>query len=341
MLAARLNAIGDMRVEDVTRPAPGRGDVLVRVEACGLCGSDRHMFKGEYPTALPVTLGHEFSGIVEVAGSEVTRIVPGMRVTGDPNIACGNCPQCRSGRVNLCETLTAIGVFRDGGFAEYVLMPEGQAHELPLALNPLHGAFTEPVACCLHGLDVARIQPGGSVAVLGGGVIGLVMVQLARLAGATTVVLSTRQAPRRQLALELGATHVIDPAAVDPVAAIAGASGIVPKGVDVVLECAGVAETFRQSVGIARRGGAVVVFGVMPKGEVVAVSPFDLLFSELRIEGAYLNPMTHARAAKMIASGTLELDRLISRVIPLSELPSTLRAPPALGEVKIVVAPGR
>jgi len=341
MQAARLNAIGAMRIENVPQPVPGPGELLVRLAATGICGSDRHMFRGEYPTALPVTLGHEFCGIVEARGEGAGRIPIGAKITGDPNIACGHCPACRMGRPNLCHNLTAIGVFRDGGFADYLVMPEGQAFELPADLDPIRGAFSEPLACCLHGLDVARIVPGNSVAVLGGGVIGMLMVQLARLAGAQTVVLSTRQQPRRQLALEIGATHTVDPGAGALVEAIAGPHGIVPGGVDVVLECAGVPETFRQSLALARRGGAVVIFGVMPQGEIVGVEPFDLLFRELRVEGAYLNPQTHARAAAMVASGVLELDRLVSRTISLAELPGVLGAPPAFGEIKTVVVARR
>ena len=341
MKAARFFNVGDMRIEEVGKPAAGPGELLVRVEATGLCGSDRHMFHGEYPTALPVTLGHEFAGIVEAVGSGVSRIGVGARVTGDPNIACGYCPACRMGRVNLCHNLKAIGVQLDGGFAQYVIVPQTQAIELPHDLRPTHGAFCEPLACCLHGLDVARIAPGSSVAVLGGGVIGLLMVQLAKLAGATTVILSTRQRPRRDLALTMGATHAVDPSAVDPIAAVSGPSGIIPGGVDVVLECAGVADTFTQSIAMARRGGTVVIFGVMPKGQRVAVEPFDLLFRELRVEGAYLNPLTHARAAQMVGAGVLDLDRLITRTIPLEELPQVLAAPPGLGEIKTIVLPNQ
>ena len=339
MQAARLVSVGRMVLEEVARPEPGPGDLLVRVSACGICGSDRHMFRGEYPTALPVTLGHEFCGIVEAVGEGVTRLGPGMLITGDPNISCGHCVHCRNGRPNLCDNLTAIGVFRDGGFADYVIVPQGQAIELPAGLSPLLGAFSEPLACCLHGLDVARIRPGDAVAVLGGGVIGLIMVQLARLAGASTIILSTRQKPRRDLAEELGATHAVDASRADVVDAIAGPGGIAPGGVDVVLECAGVAGTFRQGLAIARRGGAVVVFGVMPKGEEVAVSPYDLLVKELRLESAWLNPLTHGRAAAMIASGVLELGKLVTRTVPLAEVPGVVGAAPELGEIKIIAVP--
>ena len=272
-------------------------------------------------------------------GENVTRLRPGDRITGDPNIACGHCVHCRAGRPNLCDSFTAIGVFRDGGFADYVIVPQGQAIELPQTLSPIHGAFSEPLACCLHGLDVARIVPGDSVAILGGGVIGLLMVQLAKLAGATTIIVSTRQQPRRDLAQALGATHAVDASRADANEAIAGRGGIVPDGVDVVLECAGVPETFAQAIAIVRRGGTVVPFGVTPKGATVAIEPFDLLTRELRIEAAWLNPMTHARAAKLIAGGALELDRLVTRTVPLEEVPAILAGPPAFGEIKIVAVP--
>jgi len=338
MQAARLSQPGTIRVDEVARPAPGPGDVLVRVEATGICGSDRHMFRGEYPTALPVTLGHEFCGIVETAGAGVTRLRPGDRITADPNIGCGHCAACRAGRVNLCSTLQAIGVTRDGGFAEYVVMPEQQAIALPADLDPQHGAFSEPLACCLHGLDVAAIKPGDTVAVLGGGVIGLLMVELARLAGASRVMLSTRQAARRTLALKVGATDVINPSTGDPVEAM---RTVAPDGVDVALECAGVPETFRQSLAAVRRGGTAVLFGVMAKGQTVEVEPFDLLFREVRLLPAYLNPHTHRRAAQMIADGVLDLDPLISRTIGLEELPGELAAEPRQGDVKVMVRPGR
>lgn len=332
MRAARLIEPGRMAVVEVPKPVPGPGDLLVRVEACGICGSDRHMFRGEYPTAWPVTLGHEFAGLVEAVGPGVSGFAPGDRVTGDPNIACGQCRACRDNRPNLCENLTAIGVQRDGGFAEYVLVPAGQAARLPAGLDPLHGAFCEPVSCCLHAIDVARIPRGGSVLILGGGVIGLLMVQLALLVGAGTVVLATRQAPRRQLALELGATHAVDPAGGD--AAFAAA---LPRGADVVIECAGVPETFEQSLRLARRGGAVVVFGVVAQGAEATVLPFDLLTRELRIESAWLNPLTVPRAAELIASGALALDRLITRRISLDDVPAAIARAPEFGEIKLVM----
>ncbi|WEX75844.1 zinc-dependent alcohol dehydrogenase family protein [Sinorhizobium numidicum] len=339
MKAVRLESIGKIFLRQIEVPEPGPDDLLVKVEACGVCGTDRHLLHGEFPSSPPVTLGHEFCGIVVEAGSAVRGIAPGARVTGDPNISCGRCAQCRAGRVNLCRNLRAIGIHRDGGFAEYVIVPQKQAFEIPLSLDPVHGAFCEPLACCLHGIDMAGIRAGSTVVILGGGVIGLLTVQLARLAGATTVVLSTRQASKRRLAEEVGATATIDPAATDIIEAIAGPSGLVPGGADVVIECAGVAETVRQSTRLAKAGGTVVVLGVLPQDEKVEIEPFDLLFRELRVLGSFINPFTHRRAADLVASGAIEIDKLISRRVSLDEAPGIIANPPAAGEVKVLVIP--
>ncbi|WP_429815278.1 zinc-dependent alcohol dehydrogenase family protein [Ensifer sp. B1-9] len=340
MKALRLESIGRLTLADVEKPLPGPHDLLVRVEACGICGTDRHLLHGEFRSKPPVTLGHEFCGIVEAVGTEVSDIAIGARITGDPNIACGTCPQCHAGRVNLCRNLQAIGIHRDGGFAEYVLVPRKQAYEIPSDLDPVHGAFCEPLACCLHGVDMAGIRAGSSVVVLGGGVIGLLVVQLARLAGATTVILSTRQAEKRRLAEEVGATATVDPSA-DTVERIAGKDGLVPGGVDVVIECAGVAETVRQSTRLAKAGGTVVILGVMPQGETVEIEPFDILFRELRVLGSFINPFVHRRAADLVASGVIEIDKLISRRVTLDEAAGVISRPPAAGEVKVLVIPGR
>ncbi len=337
MRAARLEGIDSLHVRQVAAPEPGPGEVVVRVEACGVCGTDHHILHGEYPASLPVTLGHEFAGTVAATGPGA-RLAVGTRVAIDPNIACGVCRECRRGDICLCPRRVALGVDRDGGLAEYALVPETQAYQLPPAMPIEWGALCEPLACCLRGLDLATIQPGASVVVLGGGVIGQLMVQLARLAGATTVVLVTRQEGRRRLAEECGATATLDPRAGDIVALIAGeAGGLAPGGADVVLECAGTIETFEQSIALARRGGTVLVFGVAPQMATARVSPFDVFARELRILGSYLNPHTHGRAVELAASGQLALDPLITHRIDLSAIPAVLAVPAARGEVKSMV----
>lgn len=283
MRAARLIARGEMVLSEMARPAARPGELVIKVLAAGICGSDRHMFHGEYPTAMPVTLGHEFCGLIVEIGEGVKGFCEGDLVTVDPNIACGRCAACGQARPNLCEELQAIGVTRDGGFADYVVVPQEQAVRLPPDLDPVHGAFCEPVACCIHAIDKAGIRPGDSVAVLGGGVIGLIMVQLARLSGAARVALVTRQAFRRQRALELGASHAFEPADDGAVKAIHQAFH---GGPDIVIECAGVPDTLRSGLAMLRPGGTFVLFGVTPSGQQVPVLPFDLLIREIDIRAA-------------------------------------------------------
>jgi len=340
MKAVRLEAVGSIALREVGKPVPGPDDLLVRIEACGVCGTDRHLFHGEFPCTPPVTPGHEFSGIIEAIGASVSGFAVGDRVTGDPNIACGRCAHCHAGRINLCGNLRAIGIHRDGGFAEYLALPQKQAFILPAGLKPTHGAFCEPLGCCLHALDLGQVGPGSTVAVLGGGVIGLLTVQLARLAGASTIILSTRQASRRALAETLGATVTVDPSASNVLDTVNGPAGLAPGGVDVVFECAGVRETVEQSMRLARAGGTVVIVGVTPQGMKADFEPFDLLFRELKVLGSFLNPYTHRRAAELIASGAIEIDRLISRQVPLEEAAGVIANPPAPGEVKVLVVPG-
>jgi threonine dehydrogenase-like Zn-dependent dehydrogenase len=177
------------------------------------------------------------------------------------------------------------------------------------------------------------------VVVLGGGVIGLLVVQLARLAGATTVILSTRQESKRRLAKELGATASVDPSSSDMFEEIAGPHGLVPGGVDVVIECAGVAETVEQTTRLAKAGGTVVILGVMPQGAKVQIEPFDILFRELRVLGSFINPFVHRRAADLVASGAINVEKLISRRVSLDEAPEVVCNPARAGEVKVLVVP--
>lgn len=339
MRAVRFGGVGDLALAEVPKPSPGPDDLLIRVEACGICGTDRHILHGEFAANPPVTLGHEFCGIVEAVGANVSGFAPGERVTGDPNISCGRCAACREGRVNLCENLQAIGIHRDGGFAEYAVVPALQAHKLPAGLDPLHGAFCEPLACCIHGVDRANIRAGSSVVVLGGGVIGMLVVQLARLAGATDIVMVTRQAAKRALAETLGATAGLDPSEGDLEGRLAGADGLLPGGADTVIECAGVPETVAEAPWLAKRGGTVVILGVLAPDDRVEIAPFDILFRELSLIGSFVNPFTHARAAQLIATGVIQVEPLISRRVGLAEAVGIIAAAPTKGEIRAIVVP--
>ncbi len=328
MQATQLFKTGDIRTVDVPVPSPAAGEILIKVEAAGICGTDRHLYKGEFPSVPGKTLGHEFSGIVVDAGD--TGFSNGSRVTCDPNTWCGTCEHCLRGRVNLCANNMATGIHRDGGFAEFCAFPASKAVLLPKDLDPLHGAFCEPLACTIHGMDLAAVQAGEKVLVIGGGVIGLLAVQLAKRAGAE-VALLTRSAEKQALALSLGADHAVG----DEDAF----RGIWPGGADAVVECAGVVETVALSPKLTRTGGRVVILGVLPQGEQVPIEPFDLLFREIQMHFSFLNPFTHGRAAQMIASGSISVAPLISRRISLAEAAEAIAAPPLQGEVRAIVVP--
>jgi L-iditol 2-dehydrogenase len=330
MLATRLFAVGDLRTVDLPDPEPGPGEVLVRVQAAGICGTDRHLFHGEFPCRPPVTLGHEFCGIVMALGPGATGPAPGTLVACDPNIACGTCPACRAGRVNLCRALRAVGIAQDGGFAGFAAFPAHRAIPLPPTLDPVAGAFCEPLACCLHGIDMGAPQPGQRVTVLGGGVIGLLTAQLALLAGAE-VMLVTRQAAKRDLALDLGCSATAG--------TVTEALSLWPGGADLVLECAGVPETVEAAPRLTRAGGRIVVLGVLPMGQRVAIEPFDLLFREIALLFAFINPFTQTRAADLIATGRIVTAPLVSRRIGLDEAADAIARPARPGEVKVIVLP--
>lgn len=329
MQALRLHAIHELRLSDIPEPEPGPGEVLVRVDACGICGTDRHLYHGEFPSTPPVTLGHEFCGTVIGTGAGVDLAI-GSRVTCDPNDPCLTCPNCQRGRPNLCARNSVTGITRDGGFAPLAVFPARKAVTLPPDLPPHHGALAEPLACTLHGVDMGAPRPGERVAILGGGVIGLMALQLARNAGAETLLV-TRHEGKRRLAERLGATATA--------AGTDEARAHWPGGADLTLECAGVPETVEAAQYLTAAGGRIVILGVLARGAKVRIEPFDLLFREIQLLHSFINPFTQSRAAAMIASGAVEVAPLITRTLPLSEAAEAIIHPARPGEVRALVVP--
>jgi L-iditol 2-dehydrogenase len=330
MKAVVLSAVNKLAIAEVEKPKPGARQCLVKVVACGICGTDRHIYHGEYPSAKPVILGHEFGGVIEEVGPD-SKFQVGQVVSVDPNIVCGKCVDCQAGRTAFCPDLTALGVNINGGLAEYVLTPDSQIYPVSKDLNPLHLAFIEPLACSIRGVDLANLKGGERIAILGGGVIGLLVVQLAKLAGASEIVLITRQKFRRDVALKIGDTRFVDPKSENVDTAVAN--------MDVTFECAGAIETFKQAQNITRRGGSVIVLGLTASDATLEVNPFNIVVKELRIQGSFLNPLTQARAAELVESGKLNLDILISKVVDLAGVQAILDAPPAEGDIKYIACP--
>jgi 2-desacetyl-2-hydroxyethyl bacteriochlorophyllide A dehydrogenase len=302
-----------------------------------VCGTDQHIFEGEHIVRFPVIPGHEMAGEVIAAGAEVRHVKVGDRVALDPNITCGHCFWCQRGEVHLCENLEALGVTRNGGFAEYCLSPAKQAVLLPDNVSLESGALAEPLACCLHGADRLAVRPGETVAILGGGYIGMILLQLVKAAGAGTVIVSEPFAPRREAARALGADILVDPLKEDLTAIVRDATDGV--GVDAAIESAGRKETAEAAVALARRGGRVLFFGVVSPSAVAGIKPYDIYYKELTVMGSFVNPFTHARAVQMLSEGKVQVECLISHRFPVDQFAAALETARSADAVKVIVEP--
>ena len=339
MKASYFLGKGSFEVRQAPELHPGPGEVVIKNMVCGVCGTDVHIFHGEHGSAdvnPPVVLGHEYSGEVVEVGEGVTALKPGDHVTVDPNIYCGECVYCRNGKKQLCETMQAVGVTRDGGFGEYSLVPAAQAFKLGDSVPYEAGAMAEPVACCLHGIDLAGIKAGDRVCIVGGGAIGLIMLQLAKLSGASSLVLSEPNEKRRQVALSLGADAAIDPTAPDARSAYEAALG---DGADVVIECVGNNAAVKSAFQLAKKGATIVLFSV-PKVDATFDLPlFDVYKKELTIRGSFVNPDTHERAVRLINSGKLDFTSIITHRFNLDQLPEAIAMQMSSESIKVVVCP--
>lgn len=329
----------DIRIQEIDQPVLGDYDVRVRNKAVGICGTDIHIFNGEKGSTEvkpPVVLGHEYSGQVVEVGRKVTSVAVGDRVTVDPNIYCGKCRSCRIGKKQQCENLVAIGVNFNGGFAEYSVVPENQVYKLEPYIDYEVGALAEPLACCLHGIDLAHIKVGDVVCVIGGGTIGQLMVQLARLAGASTVVLSEPIEERRTIALANGADKAFDPAK-KPLKNSLEEAGI--PGADVVVECAGVTSAVEQAFNIAARGGTIVLFSVPSPEAEFPLKLYDVFKKELTIRGSMINPDTHQRAVDLINAQKVNIKPLITHRYGLEDVVAALQKQVENDSIKVLVKP--
>ena len=330
MKAVVLSGKGSAAYTDFPDPPLGAGCVRIRVAYCGLCGTDFHKFAGRpgsRPVTYPVPLGHEVSGVVTEVGEGVTHFRVGDRVTVDPNWHCGKCYYCQKGAFHLC--LASRGVVK--GLAEYVCPPEENVYRLPIGLPLRTAVLCEPLSCCLHGLDLLDVHAGETVAIIGLGAIGAMMLQLIRrVSGVRPFVIEARE-EKREPALAMGVSRFICPTTEDVRAALAD------EMVDRVIECVGIPETVEMAFDIAGRGATVVLFGVGGKDSVARLPLYDAFSKELVIKTSYINPGTMERAIRLLADGTLDTDALISGEISPEEVPDELADPVLSRNGKVIV----
>lgn len=320
MKAARFYEKGKMIIEEVPVREPGPKDVLIKIKYCGICGTDVHIFHGEKGSAEvnpPVTLGHEFSGEIVKTGEQVKRLKVGDRVSVDPNTYCGACYFCMNGKKHLCPDMKGLGTALDGAFAEYITVPEETVCMIPDHVSDMAAAMIEPISCCLHGFDMADIKLGDNVMIVGTGNIGLIMVQLARSAGAASVIAVEPNEKRRKKAKLLGADIAVDPL-MDDLEAVIKENKI--PNIDKVIDCAGLTSTAEYSVRYAGKGATVMLFGLTGPDDVMKLKPFEVFKKELTIKGSFVNPDTFERAVRLLAAGIVKTEEIITKVEKLDDI---------------------
>src|SRR5579863_7572845 len=310
MRAIVLDRPGSFRVAEVPDPVPGEGQIVVKVDACGVCGTDIHIMDGEFPpTPYPITPGHEFAGTVAAVGPGVKPDLPvGAAVAVDPSLYCGYCRRCRAGRDNLCENWAAIGDTVSGAFAEYVAVPAVNAYRLPDGIDGQLGAMAEPLACAVHGLR--RLGPvfGEPVVVIGAGTMGLLLLQVLLEAGAGPVAVVDRVSERLEVARKLGADT-----------AVTSADALDGARFEVAVDATGAPQAIESAVGLLDRGGRLLVFGVSPAEAAIRVSPFRVYNDELTITGSMAILRSFGQAVDLLASGAVDPRLLLSEPLPLEE----------------------
>ena len=320
MIGALLKGLQDgVSVVELDIPTPVNStDVIVRMRACGMCGTDLAILEGRHPARPPVVLGHECAGEVAQIGSGVTSISVGDHVVVDPNLRCGVCRYCRSDRPNLCETLVSIGEDINGGFATYMLAPERAIYKISNAMNWKTAALVEPFSCIVNGFLRARVKPSDTAVVYGAGPMGLFWVSLLRRAGARKIMSVEIAEKRRDAAKKVGADVTINPSTENPVKRVLEETN--GLGADVGVEVIGKIETVEAAIQSSSHGGRVVVMGTCRPDAFAKFSPFDIMRYEKDILGSHTQAASFRTAIDMLDAGFVPVDLIVTHLIPLKQI---------------------
>jgi L-iditol 2-dehydrogenase len=329
---------GNVALIDVPEPELKPGYVIIEVKAAGICGTDLHIYHDEFKTNPPVIMGHEVAGVVAEVGEGVTNCAPGDRVTSETYFyVCGQCQFCREGFVNLCPGRRSIGSAVNGAFTRYLLVPQHNIHHLPPEVNEQAGALTEPLACCVHALELTRVEPGETAVVSGPGAIGLLMAQVVKAAGARVIVLGTQaDEARLEKARQLGMDFVFNVQVEDTAARVRDMTN--GLGADVVFECAGAPTSAQNCLELVRRQGRYAQVGLF--GKPITWDLDQVCYKELKVSGSNASvPSAWRKALALLASGQVQTRPLISTSLPISEWQQAFELFEQRGGHKIILTP--
>lgn len=329
MKAVVISSPGVVGIESVDDPAPGPGEVVVKVAACGLCGTDLHILEGEFAPTLPVVPGHEFAGEIVALGAGVSGLTVGDQVAVDPSLYCHQCHYCRLGRDNLCERYAAIGVTTAGAAAEYTVAPAANCVRLPEHIRTADAALIEPLSCAVRGYDVLRSRLAATVLIYGSGTMGLMMLELAKRTGAAGVDMVDINSERLATARVLGCSR----------AATSADELDQPRGWDVVIDATGNEHAIQDALGRVGRGGTYLQFGVAAYAARAVIEPYKIYNQEITITGSMAVLHSYERAAALFATGVLDPRVFISDRYPLVDYPTALKRFQAGQGRKILVTP--
>jgi len=305
----------ELRLEKIPLPEVDSASVRIRPLAVGIDGTDAHVLAGEFPIDYPRVIGHEVAGVVDQVGDGVINLREGDLVCIEPHKYCGLCRYCRTGREHLCLDKKAFGFHLEGGLAEAMVVPERVAYLLPGGIDPEIGCLTEPVSCCIHGMDQLEPVSGMGLLIFGAGSAGCILIKLAKLVGLTPIVVVEPQSERREMAYLFGADDVVDPSDGEWKNK---AQGLTKNAdFDFVIDAVGSSQVLEDALSITARGARVLVFGVAPPNDVSRVNPYQIFRKELSIIGSAINPFTFHRAVELLSS--LGLEHLAIRKFALDE----------------------
>ena len=339
MKAAVFYGKHDLKIENIDMPKAKSDEVVIKVMACGICGTDIHIYEGDEGAAQTpgkTVLGHEFAGIVTEIGENVSAIKIGDRVCVDPNKLCGSCYYCRNSIGHFCENMIGIGTTVNGGFEQYCAVPQSQVYKISDTTSFEEAAMTEPVSCCMHGIDLCDIKTDDTVLIIGCGMIGLIMLQLAKAAGAARLIAVEPEESKRELAAKLGAQLCVNPLEED-VEAILRKNGI--SRVTKVIECVGRVQTMEQAVQLAGKKSIVMFFGLTAPNDTISIKPFEIFKKEIEIKASYINPYTQQRAIEMIDEKRIDVKSMVYKIADIEELPKILSDKDLRRKGKFIINP--